>query len=113
LLDIEEDVDRVLDRQGLGIGAWLLAGVQGVFLFQVLCQGTVRVVPRAEVVEFAPDLLGPDAGGVREEGEIGIGFGGFAGRRGCGRMLLGQGDCSLTRCHCDHGRGAENTPATF
>jgi hypothetical protein len=54
-LGVQEVVNQVLDRQGLGVLARLAAGVQVVLLRQVLLQGGVGVVPRAEVVELTPD----------------------------------------------------------
>jgi hypothetical protein len=49
--------------------AWLADLVQGLLLLLVLPPGALGVGPRAKGMEFAADLLGPDASGVREERE--------------------------------------------
>jgi hypothetical protein len=49
-------------------------------------------------MELAPNLLGPDAGGVREQREVGTGLARLGGLDGCGgrgRMMLGHGDLLL------------------
>jgi hypothetical protein len=48
--------------------------VQIVLLAQVLVECPFRIVPRAEVVHLAPDLLRPDAGIVSEQREVRTGF---------------------------------------
>jgi len=91
-------VAELLDRQPAGVLAWLAAGVERVFLPQVLREGAVRVIPRAEVMELPPDLLAPVAGGVGGERELGIGLAGLgrlARIGGRGRMNLGYGDLLL------------------
>ena len=64
----------MVDCQGVEVGPRRPAGLQGVHLLFVLGEGAVGIVPRAEVMEFAPDLLRPDAGGVGEEREVGPGL---------------------------------------
>ena len=44
-------------------------------------EGTVRVVPRAELLELPTDFLHPPLGGMGEKREIGVGFGGLDERR--------------------------------
>jgi hypothetical protein len=48
--------------------------VQVVLLLQAALQSTVGIVPRAKVRELAADLLGLDAGVVREQREVGAGL---------------------------------------
>jgi hypothetical protein len=99
-LRVEELVAQFLDRDAFGRLPGLAAGVQGVLLFQVLRQRGVGVGPRAEVVQLAPNLLGPAPGGVREEWEIGVGLarlGGLVRDGGGDKITLGQGDRSSTR----------------
>jgi hypothetical protein len=64
-------------------------------LVQVLRQGAVGVIPKTEVIELAPDLLGPIAGRVGVERKFGIRFRGF-GRLAPGvridKMVFGDGD---------------------
>src|SRR5207245_2257104 len=60
---------QVLDRDTVRLSTWLAAGVQGVLLRQVLRQRAVRIGPRPEVVQLAPDLLRPASRRVREERE--------------------------------------------
>lgn len=59
-------------------------------LVQVIFEGCVGSVPWPEVVELAPNLLGPAAGGVREQREVRIGLFWllvrFAGSDGYGRL---------------------------
>jgi hypothetical protein len=97
LLGLQESVGRFLDGDALGVRPGRAASMPCALLFQVFRQRAVRVVPRAEAVPFAPDLLGPTAGGVGEEGEFWARPGGLAGSRWRGRMICGPGDCSLIR----------------
>ena len=55
-------------------------------LIDVPLQGIVRVVPPAKVVQLAPDLFRPAAGGVGVEGEVGLGLWGFALATRSGRL---------------------------
>src|SRR5262249_31312550 len=71
LLGPEKGVADVLDRDALRLFPRLPARVQGFLLLLVLLESTRRVRPGTEVVELAADLLGPDAGGVREERKVG------------------------------------------
>src|SRR5206468_10667677 len=73
----------------------------GVLLREVLLEGAIRVVPRPEVVELAPDLLGPHPGGVREEGEVRSGLRGLAAAVAWRRIVRGHGDDLLKSRHCD------------
>jgi hypothetical protein len=57
--------------------------------------------PSVEVVEFAPDLLAPHAGGVSGQGVVRVGLGGLGGG---GRITGGHGDVTSERCHCVLGR---------
>src|SRR5439155_13317042 len=45
-------------------------------------QGTIGVVPLAEVMDLAPDLLAPVTGRVGGEREVGVGLGGLGGQIG-------------------------------
>lgn len=76
--------------------------VEVLFLFAVL--GNRAVGPRAEVVEFAADLLRPHAGCMGKAGEVGVGLVGLArGGGGC-RMGFGYGDVLLKQgCRSVHG----------
>src|SRR5262249_9865039 len=62
------------------------------FLFEVLLEGGVGIVPRAKVVQLALDLPGPLADGVGREGELGVGLGRLDGFGRRGRMTRRQGD---------------------
>jgi hypothetical protein len=89
LLRVQEDLGHVLDRQGGRVRPRRLARIQGIFQFQVLFQGAVEVIPRAEVVQLAADLLAPVAGRVGSERKIGKRL---AWLGGLGRMFFGYGN---------------------
>src|SRR5262245_7325445 len=82
---------------------------------QVLLERGARVEPGPEVAESAADLLRPDAGGVREEGKVGVrvaGLGGLVVGRSRGRIGFGHGDRRLNgRSRCDHGEGGRDASA--
>src|SRR5262249_44922018 len=99
LLLVEERVRQFLHGQAVRAGPRLAASMQVVLLFQVLRQGAVGVVPRAEVMELAADLLRPDACGVGVKREVGVGLlrvGRFAGNGTAARMMFRHGDFSST-----------------
>jgi len=52
-------------------------GVEAVSLVKIPLEGPVGIIPGAEVVQLAPDLLGPPTRCVRKEREAGVGFRGF------------------------------------
>src|SRR5262249_12716484 len=98
-LGVEEVVDDILDRSGRGIGPGFAASVQGVPLLQVAVQGAIGVIPGAEEVRFAPDLLCPALRGVSVQREFGVRLSGLARlvrKWGCGKIRVGHGDFSLT-----------------
>ena len=75
-------------------------GKQVVFLVKPAGKGGVRIAPRAEIMQFAANLLAPSAGRVGSEREVLVRFSGLVGfprtRGGC-RMSLRHDDCSLKR----------------
>jgi len=52
--------------------------VKVVLLGEIVCQRFIGVVPGAEVVEFAANLLGPYSSGMSEQGKFGVRLGGLA-----------------------------------
>ena len=48
-----------------------LARIKPVFLLVAESQGYIRIIPRAKVVEFPSDLLGPPLGSVGKQGKVG------------------------------------------
>jgi hypothetical protein len=70
---------------------------QASVLLEVIVQRAVRVISRPEVVQFAANLLAPDARRVSGEGEVGIGLGRLAGGGGRVRIRLRHADCPLNR----------------
>jgi hypothetical protein len=70
LLGVQELVHEFLQGRRPRLVAGLVAGVEGFLLAVVLRECPVGVRPGPEVVEFAPDLFRPHAGGVREEREV-------------------------------------------
>jgi hypothetical protein len=110
LLVIHKGVAHVLDRNGLQVGAGLSAGVQRLLLFQVLLEGAVGIIPRPELLELSPDLLGPHAGRMRKDGEVEIGLGGFAWAGVRNRMVWAT--APQNRFSCGFGRDVATVPAT-
>src|SRR5205823_8353521 len=91
-LEVEKVIRQLLDRQASRLDSWLAASVQGVLLFQILGQRSIRIVPRTKVVQLPANFLGPAPGRMREQWEVGIGLA-WLDRRD--RMMLRHGDLLL------------------
>jgi hypothetical protein len=71
VLCVHEAIDKILEPDSLGRICWRHAASKTiVFLGEPALQRALRVIPRAEVVDFAENLLSPLPDSVRGEGYI-------------------------------------------
>jgi hypothetical protein len=83
-VETQKPIRKIAKRQPIGRCPRRPAGERVIVLFEPLPKSSVGVVPRAEIVRFAPDVLCPPSGGMGEWWIIGVRLGGLAGRFPCG-----------------------------